>query len=105
MGNLILSIILVNYNAMQITLDCIKSIYEKTINIAFEIILVDNGSDDNAQELVKKEFPNVKIIYNKQNKGFAQANNQAIIISSGKYVLLLNNDTIISATVELSRHF
>lgn len=90
-----LSIILVNYNAQELTKNCIQSVYEKTKNISFEIILVDNNSIDGSCEIIKKQFSQVKIIINKQNKGFAYANNQAMQIATGKYILLLNNDTIL----------
>lgn len=89
------SISLVNYNAKDLTEKCIKSICKKTENISLEIVLVDNNSSDNSCELIKEEFPQIKIIENKQNKGFAYANNQAIKMASGKYIMLLNNDTVL----------
>ncbi len=90
-----LSICFVNHNAKELTINCIRSIYEKTKSTSFEIILVDNGSTDGSCKLINDIFPQVKIITNKQNKGFAYANNQAIKASKGKYIILLNNDTIL----------
>src|SRR3989338_9686842 len=90
-----LSVCLVNHNAKELILDCIESIYNKTNKTSFEIILVDNNSTDGSQEPIEKAFPEVKIIENKQNKGFAYANNQAVKFASGKYIMLLNNDTIL----------
>jgi len=74
---------------------CIRSIYGQTKDLAFEIILVDNNSTDSSIEIARQTFPEIKIISNHQNLGFAYANNQAIKIASGKYVMLLNNDTIL----------
>ena len=90
-----LSIILVNYKATQLVLDCIQSIYEQTVQHSFEIILVDNDSKDNCKEHVLAKFPAVKFLPMEYNAGFARANNAGIAISSGEYILILNTDTII----------
>ncbi|OGC04112.1 hypothetical protein A2276_05810 [candidate division WOR-1 bacterium RIFOXYA12_FULL_43_27] len=90
-----LSICLINHNSQELTTNCLRSIYDKTKLLSFEIILVDNNSTDGSRESIKKAFSQVKIIANKQNKGFAYANNQAIRMAVGKYVILLNNDTIL----------
>jgi GT2 family glycosyltransferase len=87
-----LSIVLVNHNAREITADCIQSIYDKT-KIPFEIILVDNNSSDGSTPYIKNKFPEVRLLENKSNRGFAAANNQGINISTGEYIILLNNDT------------
>lgn len=89
------SIIIVNYNTKNITLDCIKSIYESKILHQFEILVVDNHSSDGSVNAIKKAFPNIKVIANKENVGFAKANNQAILKAKGRYILLLNSDTIV----------
>lgn len=95
-----LSIIIVNYNTAKITTSCLKSVNQdvelKNGNIPFEIILVDNASTDSSLfEISKLKLPNLKIIKNKKNLGYAQANNQALAKSSGQYILLLNSDTLI----------
>jgi len=69
--------------------------YEQTIDINFEVIYVDNASTDGSVEMVTRKFPQVKIIKNNENKGFIAANNQGIEIARGRYILLLNSDTIV----------
>lgn len=88
-----LSIIIVNYNTKGLLRETLESIYKNPTYREFEIIVVDNGSSDGSQEMVKKEFPDVILIENKQNLGFAKANNIGIKIAKGKYILLLNSDT------------
>lgn len=97
-----LSIIIVNWNAEQLLVNCLKSIYDNTSSVKYEIIIVDNNSKDNSCVRIKKEFShkdNLLLIENQDNKGFAHANNQAIKIARGKAVLLLNPDTIINGDV------
>lgn len=88
-----LSIIIVNWNTKELLDDCLSSIFKLTKDIDFEVIVVDNGSQDRSQAMVKTKFPQVKLIPNKQNLGFTKANNQGIKIAKGEYVLLLNSDT------------
>lgn len=83
-----LSVIIVSYNAKDYLLNCLKS-----IDLNCEIIIVDNASSDKSADEIKKTFPQVKIIENKENLGFAAANNQGIKESKGRYILLLNPDT------------
>lgn len=90
-----LSISIVNYNTRELLKKCLKSIYENTHRISFEVFVVDNDSRDGSTKMVKEEFPQVYLIENKINVGFAKANNQAIKKSSGRYILLLNSDTIV----------
>ena len=87
------SIILVSYNTKDLTINAIKSIYEQTKNIDFEIFLVDNDSRDDTCKEVESQFPEVNIIINKENLGFGVANNIAIEKSDAKYIFLLNTDT------------
>jgi len=89
------SVIVVAWNVKDLIHNCLKSVYEETKDIRFEVIYVDNDSGDGSVEMVKKEFPEVAIIVNDENKGFIKANNQGIEISQGRYVLLLNSDTIV----------
>ena len=91
----VLSIIIVNWNAGHLLKDCLESIYRNIIKINCEIFVVDNASTDGSLEMVRKEFPQVKLVENKSNLGFAKANNQAINKSKGMYILLLNPDTIV----------
>ena len=95
MSYLDVSIIIVNWNTCQVTCDCLRSIYEQTKGIAFEIILVDNASSDDSVGKIRQEFPQVIFIENAENRGFAAANNQAMKMSKGRHILLLNPDTII----------
>ena len=90
-----LSISIVNWNTKDILRNCLMSIYKSTHKISYEIFVVDNASSDGSPEMVEKRFPQVKLIRNKENLGFARANNQAIKLSNGRYILLLNSDTIV----------
>jgi len=89
------SVLVVGWNCRHFVYDCLKSVYAETKGINFEVIYVDNGSIDKTVDMVKKEYPRTRIIENKENLGFIKANNQAIRIAKGKYVLLLNSDTIV----------
>jgi GT2 family glycosyltransferase len=89
------SVIIVNWNTRQLLLDCLKSLKEFTENISYEIIVVDNHSSDDSVEMVAAQFPDVKLIVNDDNLGFAAANNKGIEASEGRYVLLLNSDTLV----------
>ena len=89
------SIILVSYKTKDLTRNCIKSIVEKTKNISYDIFVVDNNSQDGTCEMLKEEFPFVKLIENSQNIGFGAANNLAIKESDAEYVFLLNTDTLL----------
>ena len=90
-----LSIIIVNYNVKHFLHQCLKSIARAKQNIDLEIFVVDNNSVDGSINMLQTEFPEVKLIANEKNTGFAKANNQAIKKAKGEYVLLLNPDTII----------
>jgi hypothetical protein len=89
------SIIIVARNIRQLLHDCLKSVYEKTRDVNFEVIYVDNASGDASVQMVKEQFAEVGIIKNDENKGFTKASNQGIEVSKGRYVLLLNSDTIL----------
>ena len=84
---------IVNWNTREALSDCLKSVYEQTSSIEYEVIVIDNASSDGSAEMVKAMFPNVNLIENLENRGFAAANNQGIAITKGCYVLLLNSDT------------
>lgn len=92
--NIDVSIIIVNYNTQRLTLDCLQSVCDSNTRYAYEIIVVDNHSKDGSVEAIREQFPNVTLIANEENTGFAKANNQGMKIASGRYVLLLNSDTL-----------
>lgn len=89
------SIILVNYKTKDLTCQCLKSVYEKTKGLNFDIIVVDNASYDGIEEIIKTDFPDVKFIQNDENNGFGAGNNTALRVADSKYVFLLNTDTIL----------
>ena len=89
------SIIIVSWNTRDILRDCLESVYKQSENIEFEVIVVDNDSADGSAETVKKDFPQVILVENSENRGFAAANNQGMAVAAGRYFLLLNSDTII----------
>lgn len=89
------SVVIVNWNTRDILRNCLRSVYQQTQNIRFETIVIDNASIDDSAAMVRDEFPQVVLIANSQNRGFAAANNQGVEIANGRYVLLLNSDTII----------
>lgn len=89
-----ISIIIVNYNTMQLTINCIASIYNYTKNINFEIIIVDNASSDNSVSQLRKKFLNVRVVEAFENLGFGRANNLGASIAKGEYLFFLNSDTI-----------
>jgi Predicted glycosyltransferases len=90
-----ISVIIVNWNTRDVLRDCLESVYEQTQNVRFEVIVIDNSSSDGSAEIIKQKFPQVILINNSENRGFAAANNQGIIIAKGRYVLLLNPDTVV----------
>ena len=90
-----LSIIIVNWNVRDHLRECLNSIYEKTSGITFEIIVVDNASSDSSVEMVRTVFPQVKLLANSENLGFARANNLALPSTVGEYLGLLNPDTVL----------
>lgn len=90
-----LSIIIVNYNVKYFLEQCLHSVLQASMNIDPEIFVVDNNSVDGSSQLIRKKFPEIHFIENKENVGFSRANNQAIRKAKGKYILLLNPDTIV----------
>ena len=90
-----LTIVIVNYNVKYFLEQCLHSVIKACTKLDVEIWVVDNNSVDGSVDMVQKKFPGVNIIANSDNNGFSKANNQAIMISSGEYVLLLNPDTVV----------
>jgi GT2 family glycosyltransferase len=89
-----ISIIIVNFNTLGLLRDCLNSVMQ-TEGRACEMIVVDNASADGSADMVEGEFRGVLLVRNSQNAGFAKANNQGIRLARGRYVLLLNSDTIV----------
>lgn len=89
------SIILVNYNSAALIRQCLRSIYEQTKEIPFEIIVVDNASSDNSRQIIRSEFPNAQLIESAENLGFSRGNNLGARLAKGTYLLFLNTDTIL----------
>ena len=97
-----ISIIIISFNTIKLTVDAINSIIKKTKSVLFEIIVVDNNSQDGSVSALKKlveSNKNITLVLNRENVGFGQANNQGIKKAKGKYLLLLNSDTLIMDNV------
>lgn len=91
-----ISFIIINWNTRELLLACLRSIQSAVTGCGYEIIVVDNGSEDGSAEAVRAHFGDgVQLIANASNRGFAAANNQALRIARGKYVVLLNSDTVL----------
>ncbi len=87
-----LSIVIVSWNTCDLLRDNLKSIFDSNSKLDFEVLVVDNHSQDGTVQMIAQEFPSVSIIANNYNAGFSAANNQAIAMAQGFYVLLLNPD-------------
>jgi len=94
-----LSVIIVNYNVRAYLDQCLRAVLEAMKGIGGEVFVVDNLSTDGSVELVRDSYPGVKLIANVENVGFSRANNQAIRLAQGEYVLLLNPDTVVGEDV------
>lgn len=90
-----LSVIIVNYNVKHFIEQCLFSVLKASENITCEVFVVDNNSVDGSVTLIKEKFPQIHLIENKTNTGFSVANNQALRLAKGEYVLLLNPDTVV----------
>ena len=100
------SIIIVNWNTKDLLRNCIKSIYQQSGSVVYEVVVVDNASSDGSVGMVRSEFPQVKVIVEKSNRGYAVAVNEGIVISTGRYVLVLNSDILIcDSAVEKTVHY
>lgn len=90
-----LSIIIVNYKTPKLILDCLASVYKHTTGISFEVLLVDNQSEDQSESLIKAAYPTIRWFDMGYNAGFARANNCGIQQAKGRTILLLNSDTLL----------
>src|SRR4026209_877337 len=86
------SVIILNFNGRQHLEACFRSLIEQEYAGSIELIMVDNGSADGSVELMRAQFPQVRLIINQQNVGFSPAVNQAARVAGGDYLALLNND-------------
>jgi len=91
-----MSIVLVCWNNKKYLEPCLDSLYNGGLRRSFDVVVVDNGSTDGSQEMLRARFPQVKLIQNSHNVGLGKASNQGIVATRGRYVLLLNNDTIVN---------
>lgn len=93
-----LSIAIISFNTKKLTIDCIRSVLKYSKLIDYEIVVVDNDSEDGSVEAIQR-LSRTRVIVNKDNRGFAKANNQAFKIAKGRYFLLLNSDTVVHNNV------
>lgn len=96
MAALDLSIVIVNWNTKALLLDCLASVYHTIRDQSFEVFVVDNASSDGSMAAVREHYPQVIVIQNEKNLGFAAANNKALRQMSGRYALLLNTDAVLT---------
>jgi hypothetical protein len=90
-----ISIIILNYNTFEFTCRCIRSIYDQTKGVEFEVVLVDNASTECNPDKFLEIFPKIKVVKNTENRGFSRGCNDGIKHSKGEYMLLLNSDTVL----------
>jgi hypothetical protein len=90
-----ISIVIVNYNAYDYTAQCLASIFEHPPQVSFEIVVVDNASADDSAGRLERDFPQIELVRSPENRGIAGGNNLGIRSGTGRFVLLLNNDTIV----------
>ena len=90
----LISIIVVSYNTCSLVLECLASVYRET-TVRFELIVVDNASSDGSADAIATHFPDVTLLAEKHNHGFAGAHRIAVRRSTGRYLLLLNPDTVV----------
>jgi GT2 family glycosyltransferase len=97
-----LSVVIVNWNVADLLAECLRSLDGALDRVRAEVIVVDNASADHSIELVRRRFPHVRVIENDENLGFTRANNLGISLAKGRYILILNPDTVVlSDTIDL----
>lgn len=95
MKNIDITIIIISYNTKAMTLACLASVFKETQLISFEVIVLDNASEDGSAQAIAQDFPQVHLIALQENLGFAVGNNEAAKYAKGEYLLLLNPDTVV----------
>lgn len=90
------SVLLVNWNTREMTLECLRSLYRETRDVRFETIVLDNASSDGSVEAIAAEFPQVRLLAERDNLGFARATNLQVGLARAPLVLLLNTDTLVT---------
>ncbi|MBY0459758.1 MAG: glycosyltransferase, partial [Gemmataceae bacterium] len=89
------SVCIANWNCAALLRGCLRSLFEQDQGVTFEVVVADNGSTDGAAEMIAAEFPQVTLIRNGDNRGFAVASNQAAAVARGRFLFFLNNDTLV----------
>ncbi len=90
-----LSVIILSWNTITLLAECLVSVAKPHPGITVEVIVVDNASEDGSREMVKRRFPDVKLVVNETNIGFGAGNNSALPVATGRYVMFLNSDTVV----------
>jgi GT2 family glycosyltransferase len=96
LSTLDMSVILVCWNNKDYLEPCLRSLYEGDLGSSFDVVVVDNGSTDGSQAMLRERYPDIQIVQNDHNVGLARACNQGIQVTRGRYALLLNNDTLVN---------
>lgn len=96
---MLISVILVSYNTATLSIEALDCLFASNGDFQLEVFVIDNASSDNSVELIKENYPNITLIQNKKNIGFGRANNQALSLLNGDYVLLLNTDAFVGDDV------
>ena len=91
------TVIIINYNSAALTANCLESIFRHTQGVALEVLVIDNASPQEDLKGIETRFAEVRFVYNRENGGFGKANNQGIRMAKGKYVFLLNPDTLLTS--------
>jgi GT2 family glycosyltransferase len=100
------SIVIVNYNTKDLVIQCLQSIFENTIDLSFEVIVVDNASVDGSSTEIKEKYPEVKLYCSEINLGFGKANNLGAKLAAGTFLFLLNSDTLlIENSIKILKEF